>query len=58
MKIYKLTLKMGILNRNIILMNISLTLMNIILGIIIKLIIIMNQPKIQIKKINLKKLTL
>ena len=49
---------MNTLNRNIILTDILLILINIILNIITKLIIITNQPKIQIKKINLKKLTL
>ena len=49
---------MGTLNRNIILINILLILINTILNIITKLIIITDQPKIQIKKINLKKLIL
>ena len=46
MKIYKLILKINTLNRNIILIDILLTLMNIILNIIIKLIIITDQLKV------------
>ena len=57
-EIYKLALGMGILNRNIMLTDISSTLMDTTLGIITKLIMIMNRLKVQIKKINLKKLTL
>ena len=49
---------MNTLNRNIILINILLILINIILNIITKLIIITNWFNVQIKKINLKKLTL
>ena len=58
MEIYKLILRMGILNRNIMLTDILLTLINIILNIITKLTIITDQFKVQIKKINLKKLIL
>ena len=58
MKIYKLTFGISTLNKNIILIDILLTLINIILNIIIKLTIIINQFKVQIKKINLKKLIL
>ena len=46
MKIYKLTLKMSTLNKNIMLINILLTLINTILDIIIKLTIITDQLKV------------